>query len=180
MKSISLRVWWQYFIHHMRMHSVEKPHECGQCDYKAAQAQYLTNHMRTHSGERPYKCDQCDYAASQSITLKVHMRGRHKETFEFDQLLKCKGCNLSFKIKSELTDHICENLIFCSECPKTYSSPDSLKKHVKREHSKNSVKCDRCGEELFNLKNLKEHSKIHRQSDLKCSMCQKLFATLTN
>ncbi|XP_043849415.1 zinc finger protein 624-like [Dromiciops gliroides] len=44
---------------HQRIHTLEKPHECNECEKAFYQKDQFTQHQRIHTGEKPYGCNKC-------------------------------------------------------------------------------------------------------------------------
>ena len=69
------------------------------------------------------------------------------------------------------------NRVKCEECNKTYSSKDSLKKHLKTHKSvREEFPCKVCNKTFFSKNGFQSHTQVvHENLTHKCKICDKVF-----
>ncbi|XP_037118638.1 putative histone-lysine N-methyltransferase PRDM6 [Syngnathus acus] len=64
---------------HVRVHTGQKPFQCGVCARSFSRSDHLTTHTRTHTGEKPFSCDVCGKRFARSDERKRHGRVHIKQ-----------------------------------------------------------------------------------------------------
>ncbi|KAK7068852.1 hypothetical protein SK128_000745 [Halocaridina rubra] len=162
---------------HLSTHSLLKPYLCNMCGMQFAQKGALMFHIRTHISDRPFLCVECGQRFVEKEQLNEHKR-IHIEI----KLQKCSVCNKNFNRKRDLEGHMRthsgEKPYACSLCDKQFAQRGSLIAHL-RSHTDEKFKCEKCGKQFGENKNLKKHALRCRNKALfECPMCKEQYFDL--
>lgn len=64
-------------LHTTRVHLLQRPHKCNDCDMEFYAKGELESHMVKHTGAREFKCDICFKSYGRQKTLKQHIKRVH-------------------------------------------------------------------------------------------------------
>lgn len=156
-----------YQKHISQAHTLDKPYQCTQCDYKTRWRRNLSNHAKLrHSDIRKFTCNICNRAFKRKTDLKHHMIWHSDDKpLQCDICgFRCKtnweikshrlshtnirnypctfpGCTQACKTKSDLTKHMVRHKTVkdfkCELCPNSYKCRASLRKHIQYQHTEN-------------------------------------------
>jgi len=119
---------------------------CEYCSRAFICSAILRDHISTvHLGTVEHRCNQCDKVLVSAATLRIHQRQVHQNDYK----RTCDGCGRQFSRTTALLDHMtCEhphllpekyrgrlNKLACKQCNFTFTSRDSLKRHLEVRHS---------------------------------------------
>ena len=82
---------------HARVHAVEKPFHCSDCDKDFSNDNNFYNHMRACKGNKLYICAICDMSFLHGGHSLIHKRSHTGE-----KPFKCNICDKTFSAKSNL------------------------------------------------------------------------------
>ncbi|CAH1798871.1 unnamed protein product [Owenia fusiformis] len=162
---------------HIMTHTGEKTFNCLDCDKSYASISGLRSHTKIiHNGEKPFECHICDERFTSASVLMTHIiTHTGKKTIEprdSDQ-----HNNIS-DLKTPIGTLTGERPYKCKECGKYFSTPSTLKSHMKIHTGQDSFKCPECDKCFISVSNLKKHIRIIHEGEkpFKCRHCDKRFS----
>ncbi|KAL0808600.1 hypothetical protein ABMA28_013041 [Loxostege sticticalis] len=168
---------------HMNEHTSN--HVCDVCGKCFLLVERLRVHVRLHS-EVEMKCDRCDKIFVTKPALKSHIRYVHER-----KPFACSICDESFPTYRKRLQHFVERhgrtplSLHCDQCDKTFSSNNSLNRHVKYQHlmmpKEAKHTCEDCGRKFRSKRNLTGHMLVHSgEKNHECEVCKKKFGRLSS
>ncbi|KAH8420907.1 hypothetical protein KR222_009082 [Zaprionus bogoriensis] len=134
-----------------------------------------------------YQCTSCNKCYKKPMAYRRHMAEVHGLVPTDMPNLECKRCNSIFATENQLTAHYRTHMPAkdkadnaCSYCPKLFTTPGALKRHIMCIHE--NVKpfiCDCCGKGMKTITALNEHKLVHTdECPYECSVCHRRFKNM--
>ena len=164
---------------HKRYKHSGKTFRCPFCLKVYSGQEYVKLHIKTlhNNNYQRVLCTLCNQSFATKISLRAHVREIHKRV---KTEIKCEFCENIYTSIPSLKNHKklqhngkIEDLFECSQCGKTFSTNQSLSRHVKGVHmDKGKFKCDSCGKIISSMSNLTYHiNTTHlKKKDSKCNL----------
>ncbi|XP_016102197.1 zinc finger protein ZFMSA12A [Sinocyclocheilus grahami] len=177
---------------HNRVHKEKTTHKCPECGRLFTSLSRLVSHRRTHrtpTVKRNYTCKQCNetfgsYRAN-LIHQKIHKVKDVRPPKTERQPGKCRFCDLTFNVDSELRSHLKTHAEFrpyiCDQCGKCFSANSSLLAHLSNHTGEKPLLCSQCGKRFYSKIQLKSHMRCHSgERPHICPYCEKQFSLSGN
>lgn len=164
--------------------TLDRPYKCNLCEKGFAQRHQMENHFNLHPEYQNVQCDQCPKAFFNEAQVKRHKSRSHKSKEAGVECNICKKLLSSLEnLELHLKIHAANRVpYFCEQCGLQYKNRRSYLGHFYYKHKAKPTKaepnpCSKCGKIYNSKQTLKFHMKTHNRQ-IKCSFCEKLFATM--
>nr|CAH7716497.1 unnamed protein product [Callosobruchus chinensis] len=163
-----------------------KVHECSKCSYKTTRRYHLDRHLLNHA--------DCDMSFKSKMMLENHITLRHSNLVTaFEGIVyECSDCAYKTGIKSDFDEHTLTHSSSdrypCAHCDLSFKHKAALFNHIIKRHPETMasipgkiLECSSCSYKTTRKANLKKHELLHADSDLSllsCMRCDAFFRTM--
>ncbi|XP_063701483.1 zinc finger protein 93-like [Culicoides brevitarsis] len=162
---------------------------CNECGRQFKQKNMLRDHLKIHFPEYIY-CELCGKSFTKKHKFREHMSYDHGNMPQEEMFKPCPICGKLVSTRNYgMKDHIRERHekvatgpLKCEQCGKEYSNEKNLKRHVREEHTfGRKFQCQHCDKRFLRAKALKEHEAIHTGHPIYvCEYCDAPFKSNGN
>ncbi|XP_034038586.1 gastrula zinc finger protein XlCGF52.1-like isoform X2 [Thalassophryne amazonica] len=133
-----------------------------------------------------FKDSNCEWKESTAPKFSLNPL-KHKvsavslEHINVKRSLGCSECGRTFSLKDHLKRHMTihseENQVFCSECGKKFSHKSALQTHMRIHTGEKPFNCSQCNKGFCQKGNLKAHLRTHsKEKPFGCTECDQTFS----
>ncbi|XP_044742583.1 zinc finger and SCAN domain-containing protein 12-like [Chrysoperla carnea] len=158
--------------------------ECEICGKTFLNKHKLKKHLVAHSNHRPFKCTVCSKAFKENFILNKHVKTMHTNPVPKEACQICGRSISKTSLYRHLKTHENPPSYQCTVCPKKFLDADTLEKHCRRVHKKETsfdlypFLCYICGKGCISNSELTRHMNTHeKEAKFKCSECGKAYTS---
>jgi hypothetical protein len=123
------------------------------------------------------ECPICEESFRNTGSLRAHLESKHPEE---ERPFECLECDIDFKFVADYDRHMSRKADRPFKCPvahcgKRFALAEGVRDH-EGVHTENH-KCRKCAKTFANARSLRKHGAVHNPQKVKCSSCNKWYAT---